>query len=292
MHIAAVALCIGSSGCATQRINDFSTFAQSGTVYVGTANKLLDENAALAVDETSWQLVFQKRNGFGNIPSSELAATLARSDTAVRTRLTLINNIKQHNALLQKYFGALAALASNDHRTAISASAASAASALQDLHATILKTTALQNWAPAAAPLATIIVGQFQKKALEDELKARSSVIRQELKFQEELMSFIVDLQMKNVASVTRTEYSVLVSVPYEAQKTIDLASPWVGDRRTILRREAVTALMQQATRATADLRETFEALVENKGPVDFSSLIADLDTMLLLVESVKAATQ
>ena len=277
-----------TSGCATARLTQFHNFAQAGTAYVKASQAVLDEAGNAAIEADS--LIAQKgRDGLRT--ADERREFIVGENQELRKRLLLLREIGRHGRLLQSYFETLAALADPKAPATLGTAAQGVFDSIGRLSPAIknasLGGVRIQDHIPQAT---NFVVQVFKVKALENELKVRSKDIEREIALQEAAFSVISSTLETDLTAKLQLEETEDVIEPFAAAK--DLPKSWASRREDILRARVAASSARAAQDATAKLRESFVALVENRlSEPSIAGIIAAINSMLDLTEEIKKAT-
>ena len=277
-----------TSGCATTRLTQFHNFAQAGTAYVKASQVVLDEAGNAAIEADS--LIAQKgRDGLRT--ADERREFIVAENQELRKRLLLLREIGRHGRLLQSYFETLAALADPTAPATLGTAAQGVFDSIGRLSPAIknasLGGVRIQDHIPQAT---NFVVQVFKVKALESELKARSKAVEREIALQEAAFSVISSTLETDLTAKLQVEETEDVIEPFAAAK--DLPKRWATSREEILRARVAASSARAAQDATAKLRESFIALVENRlSEPSISGIIAAINSMLDLTDEIKKAT-
>jgi len=277
-----------TSGCATTRLTQFHNFAQAGTAYVKASQVVLDEAGNAAIEADS--LIAQKvRDGLRT--ADERREFIVAENQELRKRLLLLREIGRHGRLLQSYFETLAALADPTAPATLCTAAQGVFDSIGRLSPAIknasLGGVRIQDHIPQAT---NFVVQVFKVKALESELKARSKAVEREIALQEAAFSVISSTLETDLTVKLQVEETEDVIEPFAAAK--DLPKSWAASREEILRARVAASSARAAQDATAKLRESFVALVENRlSEPSIAGIIAAINSMLDLTDEIKKAT-
>lgn len=274
-------------GCAA-RLTQFQSFAQAGTAYVKASQTVLNE-AATASIETDSLIAIKGREALKT--PEERRNSLLESNGQLRKRLRLLNEIGKHGRLLQSYFDDLAALADPNAPASLGAAAQGIYESISKLSPTIKNASLGGLKVQDAIPAATnIVVHAFKVKALENELKARSSAIERELGLQEAAFKVISDNLATDLKAKLEIQESEEVIEPYSQGK--DLSVDWVQRREEILQAQVAAGSAKAAAEAATKLRESFVALAEDRlTEPSITELVADINSILDLTEKIQEAS-
>ena len=125
-HAAATMLLAGvvTSAC-TARVAQFGDFAQAGTAYVKASEAVLDEAGTASIRANN-ATVIKTREA---VPPDKRLKEILTHNELLKQRLVILQDIRRHGRLLQRYFEALAALAGSNAPQTAAAAAQGAVSA-------------------------------------------------------------------------------------------------------------------------------------------------------------------
>jgi hypothetical protein len=215
------------------------------------------------------------------IPPEKRLAEINTHNDLLKERLVILQDIRRHGRLLQRYFQALADLAGSDAPQAAAAAADGAFASLSKLSPGI--TTAKVGAASVGDLIPAVtkpIVASFKVRALERELELRSEAIANEIALQEAAFiaigqGLVTDLQVQ--MNTFETEQ---VNNPFAADGV--LPGNWVGNREQLLKMTGTVASAGAAAAAARNLRASFESLVNNRfDRAALDSLLLDINAML-----------
>jgi len=282
-----VPLLLALTGCATARLNQFNTFAQAGITYV-TASQTVIQNAGTAAVNTDSALLIKSRP---DLDQSQRTARVNASDKLLKQRLQVLQLVSEHGKLLQAYFEALASLSDPKATNSVGTAAQGVYDALAKMSPTLknakMGDTSVSSFIPTViAP----VVATFKVHALNDELKARSSAIANELALQEAAFSAI-EAELKTDAQ-EQQNFNETDSISQYSSAT-PLPADWASQRLTLLSTPAAVASADAASKAAAQLRSAFTAVVENRlDSAGFASLMSDISNMLTIAQGIQSAVK
>ena len=272
------------SGCGTARIRQFNQFAQAGRAYANAVAVLTEEAGDAAIDADSIALIKYR----DVIPAAERSSTVIEHNRSLKETLQLLRDVRRHAMVLKSYFAALSSLAQTDVPSGIG----TASEGLVDSLGTISERIKNAKVAEAGiseftGSVAKMTVGQFQRAALEKELKKRAPIIERELDIQQAALQLIAAEMKIDLQAVIVNSETVEIVSKYKANKP--LPPNWSKRRRQILRANASLTSLDAAADAAKNLKVSFVALVENRFQLsDVDSLIRDINEILTLVETMK----
>lgn len=280
----AIGIALALSGCAA-RLNQFHTFAQAGITYV-TASQGVIQAAGTASVNTDSALLIKYRP---DLSESQRRARVTQSDGLLKQRLNVLQLISAHGRLLQAYFQALASLSD----TKAPNSVGTAAQGLYDKLATL--SPALKNAAIGGTSVSNFIpkvtepiVATFKAHALNEELHARSVAIANEVALEQAAFDAI-DNELKTDAQEQQNLSETDNIAQYASSSPLPVG--WASQRLAILSPAPSVAAADAASKAAAQLRNAFVAVVENRlDNADFTALMSDISNMLTLAKSIQSA--
>jgi hypothetical protein len=274
----AVALLLGivTSACAA-RATQFGDFAQAGLTYVKASEVVIDEAGTASIRANNAILVKNRPA----IPPDKRLVEINEHNELLKERLVILQDIRRHGRLLQRYFQALAEVAGSDAPQTAAAAAEAAFASLSKLSPAIrtakVGAASVGELIPA---ITTPIVASFKVRALERELELRSEAIANEIALEEAAFTAIgqglgTDLQVQ--LNTFETEQ---VNNPFAADGV--LPGNWAGNREQLLKMTGTVASTGAAAAAARNLRTSFESLVNNQfDRAALDSLLLDINAML-----------
>lgn len=286
--VVVASLLVVMSGCTSARLNHFKSFAETGIAYADASDQLLRAAGALTIDETSQKLVLARSEG--SLPPAQLESSIKRANEQDRRYLATLRDIQKHGKLMRNYFVAINTLATSGAPDSIGESAANMYGAMAQLGNQLRGTNVLGQGRPTLKAAVTFVVGRFQVKTLEDELKARSALLERELALQEALMEQLAAAMQAKLASQLAGDESALVVVPYTANA--NLPKDWTKQRARVLTAGASVDAANAAAKSAQKLRKAFVKLVENRYELaDYQLVLQDLNEVVALVELIQTQT-
>jgi hypothetical protein len=300
-------IAFGLSSCTTARINHFKQFAQAGTSYADAARAVIDEAGDTVVDADSLTLekaramLSNSREGMTGDALKEqvkqdsklLAGRIKKHNELLRARLEILGDIQKHMLLLRNYFVALGALAESNEPSGIGDAAKGTVDALGLISKRIKE--AKIGELPVAdfvKPVTTIIVSQFQRVALERELKERAVIITNELDLQKAALEAISLDMRDNLRLVQEDKERSDVLIPYSSAAK-PLPANWAAKRKEFLKKDIKLKSVEAAASGAEELKLSFIALVENRFDLsDAEALIHDINRIVDVIEGVRGSKE
>jgi hypothetical protein len=278
-------ICFLLSGCASAKTNQFSRFAELGCAYSEAVTGLTKEAGNVAIDADSAALIKAREN----IPLNERGKTIIAQDKLLRERIGLLRDLRRHTQLLRSYFQALAALARSDEPSGIGAASEGVVKSLGKMSDRIknAKVGALPV-SEFTGPVAKITVAQFQRGALEKELRERAPIIERELDLQQAALQAMAEQMRTDLEVLQAREEALEVVDPFRATKD-SLPSDWTKRRKELLNTHVCLDSVDAAAALARNLKLSFLALVENRLDLsDVEMMFGDINEILTLVEDIQ----
>jgi hypothetical protein len=285
--ILAAASALALTGCAATRLNQFSNFAQAGITYT-TASQDVIQSAGTAAVNTDSALLIKYRP---DLNQSDRMAKVTQSDALLKQRLQVLQLISAHGKLLQAYFVALASLSDPKATNSVGTAAQGVYDSLAKMSPTLknakMGSTSVSSFIPSVtAP----IVATFKARALNNELRARSAAIVDELALQEAGFSAI-EAELKTDLQ-EQQNFHESDSINQFAASTA-LPSDWASQRLTLLSTPSAVASADAASQAAAHLRTAFTAVVENRlDSAGFVSLMSDISNVITISQNIQSTAK
>ena len=274
----AVALLLGvvTSACAA-RVTQFGDFAQAGLSYVKASEAVIDEAGTASIRSNNATLVKNREA----IPPAKRLDEINTFNELLKQRLVILQDIRRHGRVLQRYFQALADLAGSDAPATAAAAAEGAFASLSKLSPAIKNAKVGDAAVSALIPAVTKpIVASFKVKALERELQLRSEAIANEIALQEAAFTAIGQVLATDLKVQLNTFETEQVNNPFAANA--GLPGNWASNREQLLKMTGTAASAGAAASAARNLRTSFESLVNNRfDRAALDSLLLDINAML-----------
>lgn len=271
-------------GCTSTRINHFQQFAEAGKAYSDAIAVLTDEAGKAAINADSLILMKTREH----LTKKKRTDTVLEHNRLLKERLSLLADLRRHALLLKSYFVALSALASSDSPSGIGEAAKGVVNSLGELSDRI-KNAKVGNLAvnDFTGSITSIIVANFQRSALENELELRAKIIEKELDLQQAAFSAISKQLKTDLEAVILDNEKREIVAKYRDNKP--LPKDWAKKRQEILSSSISLASADAAADAAKSLKLAFVSLIENKFTItDIDSLIKDINEILTLIEKIE----
>ena len=283
----ALALC----GCDQERLDQYSTFATAGSLYVASFHQLTTQagSAMIAVDS----VVFIQEHS--NV-ASDLAKhpkvysdKLTQHDKLLLQHLAVLKLLDAHATLLGSYFNAIAKLTDGKTATATSAGATDLLKAIDGMDNDISKCTLGGKTVSEYVTVGTsFVVAHFQVKALDDQLQSSAPIIERALELQEAAVAALSQEIKSSLGDALSAKEMSDVINPY--LNAHDLPANWNTNREAYLRASMTLTTADSAQTAIKQLHNSFKQLVENKtGPVDLQTLVKGVTDMAAYANAADA---
>ena len=271
------------TSCATQRINQFSTFADAGKDYSDAVIVLTDQASRAAIDADSAVLLQARKKS-----KEDRIQQIGDHTKSLEDLIKAMRVLREHTLLLKRYFHALGKLAGSDAPSRIGDQATNLVAALQTINPKLkgakFGNAPVEDFIGQAVP---IVVAQFQQKALEDELKKNGKTIERELDLQKAALTALTQGMVEDLKIILKLKRFAAVEKPFVFAPK--LPKNWMETRQRVLSGYIALSSAKDAAVASKKLHSTFVALVKNEiEPGDFDNLFADINAIITLTELVK----
>lgn len=292
---------IGVVGCDSSRLNQFSTFASAGSVYIQSFHTLVQQAGSAMITSDS-ATMFEARQRLVTDPKGATVTwdpqkdkheqEIANDDQALQQYLANLQLIDRHATLLGSYFNAIAQLTNGKQATTTVAAADNLVDSINKLdpaveQAKFANVTVKQ----FLQPVITLVVDHFEVKALNDELKRDASAIDQALNLEQAAVTAIGAQIRASTNATLQVQEQTDVILPYAGSGQLSEAD-WNSKRLAFLQTQATLQNLDSATKAITDLRTDFQQLVQNKNAaIDFNTLMNDINSVASYVAAVESGT-
>lgn len=193
-----------ATGC--KSTEDYKNFAQAGENFAKANDALLDTAGNVAINATSERLLSYRIGQ--EINASKVTTRYTELSKLDIERLELINELRNHNQLLQAYFDKLIELASSDTPDRTQKSVDSIAGQLQNSGIKLINFNKIGK----LPSITKIVLDARIRGAIRNELEKRKESIYREITIQEELLKYLSN-SMEDDIKLTRQlqEYRIVL---------------------------------------------------------------------------------
>ncbi|MEH2439301.1 hypothetical protein [Nostoc sp.] len=267
-----------TSGCNSRE--GYKQLAEVGNKYSQAVDQLLITAGSIKIDKTSEEILNKKiRNNYvSNADYQDISQP-------AKERLKLLNELRNHNRLLEAYFSKLQELASSNAPNEAKTAIAGIADNLNSSGASLQRIKSVN----VVSPIATIILDSQINGALKEELKQRKEAIVKELTIQEELLKFLSEDIQGDVERIQELQEQRLVIQPLTQLQPIPDEEQWIAERSNILTMNIKIEALVRASNTLKEFKQTFQDSLEGKTSVThLNSVLKDIDSFLMLVATIK----
>jgi hypothetical protein len=269
-------------GCDEQRLNQYSTFATAGQVYVANFHQVTAQagSAMIAVDSVLMSTAHKDVISDLKKNPAKYSAQVEQHDELLQKYLSTLQLIDAHATALGAYFDAIAKLTDNKTATNTASAATDLLNAVDSLNSHLAKATILgKPIADYVSKGTPFVVAHFQVKALDAQLQKASPIVDLALSLQEGAVVAIGEQIRASLTDTLKNRESTDVIEPF--LKTDELPASWNTNREAYLRANVTLSNVNSAQAAIKQLHITFKQLVENPtAAIDLQSLISDISAM------------
>jgi len=279
--------CFLLSGCASAKINQFSRFAELGSAYSEAVTGLTKEAGNVAIDADSAALIKAREP----LTPKERGETIIEHNELLKERIGLLRDLRRHTQLLRSYFQALAALAKSNEPSGIGAASEDVVKSLGKMSDRIknAKAGALPV-SEFVGPVVKITVAQFQRGALEKELRVHAPIIERELDLQQAALQAIAEQMRTDLEVLQAREEALDVVDPFRATKD-SLPSDWTKRRKELLNTHISLDSVDAGAELARNMKLSFVALVENRLDLsDVETMFGDINEVLTVIEDIQGS--
>jgi hypothetical protein len=272
-------------GCSGASNEDYARLAQAGNAYTTAMDKMLVTTGKMRVDATSEKLL--ENNALADVSRKQYDDAEIPDDELLDT----IDELRQQNRLLGRYFSIILELATSNAPQRASESVSSIGSSLEGITAKLAPSVS-KPVSSLLASLTKLAVSERIRGALRDELDQRQITIRKALYIEADLFQQLaLDLQT-SLNDVKRAKTNRLFNQlnAKELNKNPDQAGAWIVTRRAITTKRISAQDLEEASKATEEMRHAFEDLLTDKLTASgVKNLLADIDSISKIADSINA---
>ena len=176
------------SGCDSERLTQFSSFAAAGSQYVQNFHLLTAHAGSTMIASDSAVLIVARTQAGAALATQipEYTSNLQKEDQEVEDYLLTLQKLDAHATLLGSYFAAITQLTNGSANTNAATTANTLLDSINAFNPQIEKATVggqpIKNF---VQPVTSLVVDHFEVKALDDQLKKAAPTIDEALTLQE-----------------------------------------------------------------------------------------------------------
>jgi hypothetical protein len=197
--------------------------------------------------------------------------------------------MRQHNQLLQRYFGKLQQLAHSDAPEQTQAEIDGIASNIQTISSPGQTSSFFSNNKGILGGIGKLVIHAKIDGALRKELEKRDSTILQELTIQQEMLKSLSGFMKHRIDVIQHARELRLLIRPLIAKDPIaDQSAPeWIKDRKEMFFIDQHVAELENASYALSQFKDIYKASVEgNINSERLNNALKDIGTFLALLDN------
>lgn len=274
------------SGCDSQRLSQFSSFAAAGSLYVQEFHKVIQETGSAMIAVDSAVLV----NG-RNLAGEGNKDDVIKNDKLLETYLAILQKIDSHASALGSYFDAITQLTNGKASNDVSTAATDLLDSINNTFNPQIEKLSFggKTIKDFVTEGSNLIVAHFEVKALNDHLKKAAPVIDRALALQEAAMEAIAVQMKASLNDSLKDRESTDVIQPYVQGPPPN----WNADRESFLRTKVTITDVDNAKAAISKLHATFRELVQNpNATVDLATLLNEINKIAGFTSAIESSAQ
>ena len=268
-----------STGCRYQK--EYSKITEAGNKYTTAVDQLLVKASELQIDASSEELILNDKI------SNQTLENYYNFNQQDREILKIIADMRQHNQLLQRYFGKLQQLAHSDAPEQSQSEIDGIASDIQTISSR-LQTSSFFTNRELLGGIGKLVVHAKIDGALKKELEKRDNTILQELTIQQEMLKSLSDFMKHRIGVIQQArELRLLVRPLIAKDPIVDQSAPeWIKDRKQMFFINQHVAELENASYALAEFKDIYKDSVEgNINSESLNNALKDIGNFLTLLE-------
>lgn len=278
--VIAAVLAILTNGC--RSTEEYQRLAKAGKTYTTAMDSLLTTAGQIRIDANSEQLL---KDDAGQNQSIDDYNELSILDVR---RLEILENLREHNRLLARYFNLLDELATSDAPEKAQKEIEGVVGNLNKIGTELRGSNIIANTGIIPSVTGLIVSSQI-RGALREELDKRKDIIDLEFKTQQILLDELSKSIQQDVNLTIQSRELRLIIRPLVAEAPIANADAWVANRRMILTMNTTVSQLEDASTATGEFGEVFRDFVEGKlNRERLNTLLTDIESFLTVIEQLK----
>lgn len=273
-----------STGCKYSK--QYQQLTEAGDKYTTAVDELLVKAGKLQVESTSEDILSDDRISNRTV---QQYIQVSEQDKEV---LQIINDIRNHNRLLKKYFYKLDELARSDAPERTQQEIEGITNNLQKI-SSHLQTTRFSLNPGILKGIGHLAIHSKINGALREELEKRDRTILQELTIQQEMLGKLSEFMKNKVERKRLAQEQRFVIRPLINEVAISDEEGWIQRRNEIFVIDTRVEELDNASIALAEFKNVFKDSVEGKiTGVRLNNALKDIDSFLALLENKQQPIQ
>ncbi|GAB1538111.1 hypothetical protein NUACC21_07690 [Scytonema sp. NUACC21] len=278
--VIAAILAVFTSGCRSNE--EYQRLAKAGNSYTRAMDSLLTTAGQIKIDSTSEQLLKDDRLENQTLDKYE---ELSKLDIQ---RLEILENLRNHNRLLTRYFTLLDELATSNAPQKAQQEIGGIVDNLNKIGTQIRSSPLISNKS-ALQSVGGFIVNSQIRGVLREELEKRKDTIDLELKTQQVLLETLSHSIEQDMKLIVESQKLRLVIRPLGEENPIPDPDDWIASRRKILTMNTTVSELEEASKSAGKFRDLFKDFVEGKlNRQRLNTLLNDIESFITIVEKFK----
>ena len=236
---------------------DTAAVAAAGGAYAAAMNSLMLATGRVAVDASSERLLRE------DTPAGQTLETYQRMAAADAHRLEILERLRDHNRLIERYFAMLGELTEAPEAAAIRERLRGILQSLNETTAELRALPDCSSDAPGPPPAAWLSLGGGRP---DDELRRDVAGLRLAFRTQKVLLSGLVAGIRQDFDVVRQAQEQRLVIAPLLSQDAVKNPEPWAMARRELLLLAVTIRELEKALVLAGRLTAEVDALLEGGG--------------------------
>ncbi|MEB3216722.1 MAG: hypothetical protein VKN72_10880 [Nostocales cyanobacterium 94392] len=273
-----------STGCKYSK--EYQQLTEASSKYTTAVDGLLIKAGELQVESTSENILSDDRLLNQTVPNYR------EKSNEDKEMLQVINDIRSHNRLLQKYFSKLNELAQSKAPEDTQKEIDGIATNLQTISSS-LKNSSFFPKPGILQGIGNLAIHSKINGALRKELEKRDRVILQELTIQQELLKNLSGFMKNKVEMKRLAQEQRFVIRPLIDTEPVENEESWIEKRNEIFAIDTRVEEIENASVALGEFKTVFEDSVEGKiTGVRLKNALKDIDSFLALLENKQQTNQ
>lgn len=269
-----------STGCRSRK--QYTKLTEAGKEYTTAVDTLLDRAKKLHIEASSEAMLAD--DIISNLTAEQYQINAAKD----REIIEVINEIKNHNQLLEDYFQKLAELATTDAPERTKTEISDIAENLNQVSKNLKKSSFFPE-ERLLQGIGNLVIRSKIKGALREELEKRDRTILKELTIQQEMLKKLSKFMKYRDEVKRNAREKRFVIRPLIDEANIKNEENWIEQRVDILKSDNGVKELEKASETLKEFKNIFKDTVSGKITVTrLNNALEDIDSFLALLEKTE----
>ncbi len=273
------------TGCSTHAIKQTNEVSTTAIVYTDTLNKLLEITKGRVIEMDSWILSMSHTG-------KNKAQKLNEKNDAVENWISVADQLRDQNILLQEYFKALQAMVDSPLRNDMSKTLGSVSFTISEINATQSLRYGVGepsselggNQVGLVSELSSIVIGRHYAGQVKQALERDKEIIGRQIDLQAKQLALISNIYKRRLKMENQSHYADKVLGPFVSKSPNNQfhVDEWANNRLKWFNRKEALDIFEDVQEANEAFREAWVNILQGKQDIGVASaMLSDVNRFI-----------